>query len=410
MRPYLLLVSLALLALGIVSSLFSIQTFPFSVVDYGNSSVAMPPSGWEYQYWAVLSKGYPNSTVITSKGVTQFQGVHPLKLNDTELYIYVVKGYVQPLAYLSVPSIFLIFLGTALGFRGTILLIQERELGELSRGNAVSSSIYKYALKRFSSLVISLVVVVAVVALLETVKEFTPSSELLSLLTFNMGLSKQGVSVDSLILTSLSYSSFLTGISFSPTVYTSSLLVMYAIRKKGFTMSLIQKWKYIGNALASWVIGIALLYAFHYNFPVFPVGSPNGDLLPYLVLPAVSLFFSYIGIFANRVVYTVLSTPPLVTKAKGLSEDIVMYRHVLGNLMVVTLSSISSALVEMLVAEFLIETIFSWPGLGYLLGTSVDAGDIRVVEGVLLIYSTIVLVSNFLADLVYGIADPRVRR
>ncbi len=410
MRPYLLLFSVVLLALGVTFSLFSMETTPFYEVGYGNSSVATPPPGWEYQYWAVLSKGYPNSTVITSNGVFQFQGVHPYPLNKTELYVFVVQGYVQPLAYLSVPSIFMVFLGTALGFRSTILLIQERELGELSRGNAVGGSIYKYALKRLSSLFISLVVVLAVVVLLETLKDFAPLSNVVDLLTFNMGLSKNDVSVDSLILTSLSYSSFLTGISFSSTVYTSAFLVMDAIRSRGLTMKLIQKWKYIGNALAAWVIGIALLYAFHYYLPVFPVGSPTGNVLPFLVLPVISLFFSYIGIFANRVVYTVLSTPPQATKAKGLSDDIVMYRHVLGNLMVVTLSTISSALVEMLIAEFLIEAIFSWPGLGYLLKVSVDTGDIRVVEGVLLIYSTIVLVSNFLADLVYGVVDPRVRR
>jgi oligopeptide transport system permease protein len=409
MKYGLLFFSILSLLIGIILSSISTITIFYNDIGYGNGSVAYPPQNWRYQYWSILSKGFPNSTVFLPNKEINFSGVHAINLNKTSFYVFSVNGYVQPYAILSIPGLFLIFIGTAFGFRSSILLMQERILGELSSGYAISGSLSRYLLKRFSSFLISMSIVSIVIYLLEIIQGISPMKDVMDLLEFNEGLSKLGVSVDSLLLTSLSYTSLLSGIAFSFTVYLSTFLVMKSIGGGEFLLTLIQKWKYIGNALASWVIGIALLYSFHYYFRVFPIGSPRGHLIFYIILPLLSLFFPYIGIFANRIIYSLGNTSD-INRAKGLSKDIIVYRHIVGNLMVVTLSTISSAFVEMLIAEFLIEAIYSWPGLGYLLRFSVDTGDIRVVEGILLIYSTIVLISNFIADVIYGIVDPRVRR
>lgn len=409
MKYGLLFFSILSLLIGIVLSSISTITVFYQDISFGNSSIAYPPQNWKYQYWSVLSKGFPNSTIFLPNEEINISGVHDINLNKSSFYVFSVHGYIQPYAILSIPGLFLIFIGTAFGFRSSILLMQERVLGELSKGYAVGGSLSRYVLKRFSSLVISISLVSIVVYFLEIIQGINPVKDIMDLLTFNEGVSKLGISVGSLLLTSLSYTSLLSGIAFSLTVYLSAFLVMRSIGSSGFLLTLVQKWKYIGNALASWVIGIALLYTFHYYLGILPIGSPKGHLIFYIILPLLSLFFPYIGIFANRIIYTVGSTSD-INKAKGLSKDIIVYRHIVGNLMVVTLSTISSAFVEMLIAEFLIEAIFFWPGLGYLLRFSVDTGDIRVVEGILLIYSTIVLISNFIADVIYGIVDPRVRR
>ncbi len=411
MKIGILLFSIILLSTGITISAVSTITKQCELINYGYGNVANPPQGWCDKLWSVLNKGMPSALVILNgtKNV-ELNNISSVNLNSSYFYVYVVKGYIQPYAYLSPIGLLLVFLGTATGFRGMILLIQERTLGELSKGYAVSGSIYKYTLKRFSSFIISLSVISVVVIILEAIHGICITKSVTELITFSMGYSRHyGISVTSLLLTSLAFTSLLTGIAFALTVYLSPFLVMKAILGSRVIDMLLKRWKYIGNALASWVIAIGLIYVFHVDLKILPIGSPKGHLIYYLILPLISLFFPFVGIFANRILLSVSKVPQEFI-AKGLSRDILVFRHILGNLTVVTLSSISAAFVEMLIAEFLVEAIFAWPGLGYLIRIGVDYGDFKIVEGVLMIYSSIVILSNFIADIIYGIIDPRVTR
>ncbi|MBP1357963.1 MAG: ABC transporter permease, partial [Sulfolobus sp.] len=296
---------------------------------------------------------------------------------------------------------------TFIGFKGTILFFQSKILGEkLTKGYAVGGSLYRYTLKRVSSFLFSAFLVILVVIFLETLHGRPLIKTLIGILTFNLGNSALfGISVTNLVLTALSYTSLLLSITFALTVYLSAFLVIYGINNK-IIRSIVDKWKFIGTALASWVFSIILIYLLHFFFDVFPYGVPKGNILPYLPMPLISLFFPYIGIFSNRFLINAKSIP----NYKGLKEEILLYRHVLGNVTVVVLSSISSALIEMLLAEMLVEGIFLWPGLGELLKIAIFHGDYRIVEGVMIIYSTIALVANLITDIVYGILDPRVTR
>ncbi|MEM4146936.1 MAG: ABC transporter permease subunit, partial [Metallosphaera sp.] len=206
------------------------------------------------------------------------------------------------------------------------------------------------------------------------------------------------LTVDSLLLTALPFTSVLSGLSFATSVYLGSFLAVRGIAQGGLLTKLISKWKYIGNALASWVIALSLIYTFHLKVE-------NGVNI---VFPLISLFFPFIGTFANRLFlpYTVNDT----FKARGLTKSILVYRHVLGGASVVALSTISAAFVDMLIAEFLVESIFYWPGLGFLLRVAAVYGDFKLVEGVLIFYSTVVLLSGLIGDAFYGFVDPRVRR
>jgi peptide/nickel transport system permease protein/oligopeptide transport system permease protein len=411
MKIGILLFSIILLSSGIIISALSTITKQCELVNYGYGSVANPPQYWREELWSVLNKGMPSAyIVLNGTRIVNLGNVSSVQLNSSYFYVYVIKGYVQPYAYLSPIGLLLIFLGTATGFRGMILLIQERALGELSKGYAVGGSIYKYVIKRLTSFVISMMIVSSVVIILEAIHGVCITKSIFELITFSMGYSRHyGISVTSLLLTSLAFTSLLTGIAFALTVYLSPFLVMKAILGSSVINSLLRRWKYIGNALASWVIAIGLIYLFHVYLNVLPIGSPKGHLIYYLILPLVSLFFPFIGIFANRILLSVSKVPQEFI-AKGLSRDVLVFRHILGNLTVVTLSSISAAFVEMLIAEFLVEAIFAWPGLGYLIRIGVDYDDFKIVEGVLMIYSSIVIFSNFIADVIYGIIDPRVTR
>lgn len=404
----LLYISIILLSLGLIVAYFSIQTQKIEVFSYNYSSIAYPPSNWEDYYWNVFVYGKPNATVITYTYTYNLTNVTTLHFNYPTKYVYIVSGYVQPNAYLSPISLFLILTGTFIGFKGTTVYFQFRILGEeLTKGYAVGGSLYKYSLKRISSFFLSIFLVIIVVILLEYLHGRGLIKTIIGILTFNLGTSSYyNISVTSLVLTSLSYTSLLLGISFALTVYLSAFLTIYGITNETLR-SIIDKWKYIGTALASWVLSIIVIYIFHFFFNIFPYGIPKGNLLPYLFMPLISLFFPYIGIFANRLLSNVKTKPP---NFKGLKDDILIYRHMLGNVTVVMLTSISSAFVEMLLAEMLVEGIFIWPGLGELAKIAVQHGDFRILEGIMILYSTIALLSNLLTDIIYGILDPRVTR
>lgn len=411
MKTGILLFSIVLLSSGIIISAVSTVTKECELISYGYGDVANPPPNWRDELWSVLNKGMPSAYVILNgTEIVNLSSISPVQLNSSYFYVYVVRGFVQPYAYLSPVGLLLIFLGTATGFRGMILLIQERALGELSKGYAVGGSIYKYVIKRLASLIISMLIITSVVVILEAVHGVDVVKATSELIKLSMGYSRHyEVSVTSLLLTSLAFTSLLSGIAFALTVYLSPFLVMKAILGSSVIYSLLKRWKYTGNALASWVIAIGLIYLFHVYLNLLPVGTPKGHLIYYLILPLISLFFPFVGIFANRLLLSVSKVPQEFI-AKGLSKDVLVFRHILGNLTVVTLSSISAAFVEMLIAEFLVEAIFAWPGLGSLVRIGVDYDDFKIVEGVLMIYSSLVIISNFIADVIYGIIDPRVTR
>lgn len=378
------------------------------IYNFGYGNVAIPPNDWQEYYWAVLVKGYPSATVFYDGKFVNLQNVCNYTLPATSYYTYVVKGYVQPYAFLSPISMFLILTGTLIGFKGTTLFFQERILGEdLVKGYAVGGSLTRYALKRLSSSLVSLILAFVVIIILEYLHGRNLYYALLGFLEFNAGVSSYfKVSITSLILTTLSYTTLLLGISFSLTVYLSAFLVIYGLQSP-LISKIMDMWKYIGSALASWVFAMIIVYLLHFFTGLLPYGTPKNDILPYLVMPVISLFFPFIGIFVNRMLTTIPTTPFSI---KGLDRKIVIYRHVLGNATVVMLSSISSAFVEMLLAEMLVEGIFQWPGFGLLLKYAVFNGDYKVVEGSMLTYSTLAVLSNLVTDLVYGVLDPRVTR
>ncbi|ARM74752.1 ABC transporter permease [Acidianus manzaensis] len=402
----LILVSLVLIISSIVLAFISIQSTYFEVVGFSYGSVAVPPSYGSYP-WAILTHGEPKAEVYFNSTTIYLNKIENYSLPYRTYYVYVVYGYVQPYAYLSIFSLFLVSVGSLIGFKASVLYFQSLKIGDLVRGYAVGGSLRRYILKRGSSSLISLFLVFLVVYILEFLHGRNAFLSLVHFLSFNAGVSGYfGVSVSSLILTSLSYTSFLLSITFGSTVYLTSFLSVYGLTGKiGRVLSY---WKYVGTALASWVLAIVLLYVFHFFLHIFPYGSPSGNVFSYVVMPFLSLFFPFVGIYSNRLLKAVFKND--VYFMKGLDSKIIIYRHYLGNASVLMLSSISSAFMEMLVAELLVEGIFGWPGFGELLKIAVFNGDYKVVEGVMLTYSTIEVLSSFITDVIYGIIDPRVTR
>jgi peptide/nickel transport system permease protein len=95
-------------------------------------------------------------------------------------------------------------------------------------------------------------------------------------------------------------------------------------------------------------------------------------------------------------------------RAKGLDENSIVYRHVFRNTMIPMVTLLGLFLPTLISGSVIIESIFSWPGVGELFFSAVRSRDYPVVMGLSFITAVMVLISTLLTDLLYAWADPRV--
>lgn len=96
-------------------------------------------------------------------------------------------------------------------------------------------------------------------------------------------------------------------------------------------------------------------------------------------------------------------------RAKGLSEQVVIFRHMLRNALIPVVTIIGPALAALVTGSFIIEQMFAFPGMGRAFVTSISQRDYSMIMGTVLIYAFLVAIANLSVDLVYGILDPRIK-
>lgn len=174
-------------------------------------------------------------------------------------------------------------------------------------------------------------------------------------------------------------------------------------------------------------LGLMLVLVFGERLGWLPVGgatdpalyflrSPVGkllDRLQHLLLPALTL--GLVGAAATAryqraaMLETIRQDFIRTARAKGLSERAVALRHALPNALLPTITLFGLAFPMLLSGAVLVETVFSWPGMGKVTVDAVLRRDYPVVTGAALMSAFMVVMGNFLADLAYRIADPRTR-
>jgi peptide/nickel transport system permease protein len=192
--------------------------------------------------------------------------------------------------------------------------------------------------------------------------------------------------------------------------------------KLDMTTSLIS---YIGISMPSFILGIYLLLIFgvylrsalHVSFPIFGMHSSGDtsipDLLYHMVLPVASLAIQQIAFFSRFMragMLEVLHQDFIRTaRAKGLAPERVNYKHALRNA-IIPIITLTALQIPFLVSGAIItEYIFSWPGMGQLAYQAVVVRDYPTILGVLMLVAFLTVVANLVADVLYAIADPRIR-
>ena len=180
----------------------------------------------------------------------------------------------------------------------------------------------------------------------------------------------------------------------------------------------------IGVSLPNYWLGLVLVIIFAVEFMVLPAsgmgqsGSAAFTLwrwsdAQFLVLPVITLAMLPIGIIARttRAAVAEVRSQDFVTtlRAMGLGEGAVM-RHVLKNAAPQVLAVMGLQFGYLMGGSILVETVFTWPGSGFLLNKAIINRDIPVLQGTILALSLIFVATNLVVDLLQAVLDPRIRR
>ncbi|HLY76494.1 MAG TPA: ABC transporter permease [Thermoplasmata archaeon] len=138
----------------------------------------------------------------------------------------------------------------------------------------------------------------------------------------------------------------------------------------------------------------------------------TGDAIAHLILPATALAFVNMGIATRMTRSSMLEVLPLdfvkTARMKGLSEFAVLYKHALRNALITTTTVLAVTAGGMIASTVVIEQVFQWPGVGQYAYAAIFDNDFSGVIGVVIFFSVVVVLANLIADVLYGILDPRV--
>jgi peptide/nickel transport system permease protein len=136
------------------------------------------------------------------------------------------------------------------------------------------------------------------------------------------------------------------------------------------------------------------------------------NALEHLALPAIALAFFNMGIATRMTRASMLEVLPLeyvrTARMKGLKEFYVLYKHALRNALITTVTVLGLTAGYLLSGTVVIEEIFEWPGIGYYAYNSIINYDFSGIVGTVIVFSVGVVLANLIADILYGVLDPRV--
>jgi ABC-type dipeptide/oligopeptide/nickel transport system permease component len=177
----------------------------------------------------------------------------------------------------------------------------------------------------------------------------------------------------------------------------------------------------LGVSVPNFVVGLMLILAMlwlnQHDLPALPLarwGTKNfGDWLKHMILPAFTLGTGGSAFIARLTRASMLETIRQdyirTARAKGLMERAVILGHALKNSLIPVATVLGPLMAAWLTGSFIIETIFSVPGIGRFFVTSISDRDYTLIMGTILVYAVLLIFMNILVDISYAFLDPRIR-
>ncbi len=202
--------------------------------------------------------------------------------------------------------------------------------------------------------------------------------------------------------------------------------VTSALKRNSFYDKSMTVITFIGYSIPSFWLALILMLIFGVKLDLLPIsglksvnfdflssGEKIIDILKHLVLPVFITAFgglAYISRYVKTNMIETLSQQYIkASYAKGLSENIIIYKHALKNSLLPVITLLGLSLPGLIGGSFIFETIFAWPGMGRLAYESALNFDYPVIMGVVTMAAFLTLLGNLLADISYAFVDPRIR-
>ncbi|MBL4622784.1 MAG: ABC transporter permease [Immundisolibacteraceae bacterium] len=167
----------------------------------------------------------------------------------------------------------------------------------------------------------------------------------------------------------------------------------------------------LGVSIPNFWLGPMLILAGAVMLGWFPVSGRQG--FSSLVLPAITLGTALAAIVARMLRNSLLEIAEAdfvrTARAKGLSEWTILWRHSLRNALLPVVTLVGLQIGAILGGSVIVETVFSWPGVGRLTVEAIQSRDYPLVQGCVLLIAVLYVVINLLTDVAYGLIDPRIR-
>ncbi|MEO3944069.1 ABC transporter permease [Gorillibacterium sp. CAU 1737] len=177
---------------------------------------------------------------------------------------------------------------------------------------------------------------------------------------------------------------------------------------------------YLGISVPLFWLGILLIYLFAIHLRLLPsmgmrtIGVNSAwDVIKHGILPCVTLAFGFLAVYVRYIRSSTISQLKeeyvQIQYAFGSNKRTVLFRHVLKHVMLPVITLLGLSMGDLVAGAIVTESVFSWPGIGSLGMTAVRGMDYPLIMGITLLSSVMLILGNLLADILYGIVDPRIK-
>lgn len=177
----------------------------------------------------------------------------------------------------------------------------------------------------------------------------------------------------------------------------------------------------IGLSVPSFWLGIILIVVFSVRLGIFPTNGMRtvgvysaGDVLWHLVLPVITLCFGMLASFTQYIRSGTISELEedyvQTARSRGCSEKKVLYGHVLKNSLLPVITLAGMSLTSLVSGSVVLESLFGWPGIGTLALSAIRSRDYPMIMAFTMITCAVLVIGNFIADILYIVIDPRIKQ
>lgn len=197
--------------------------------------------------------------------------------------------------------------------------------------------------------------------------------------------------------------------------------VLSAVKRYSIADHLTTGFGFAGIAIPSFWLGIMLMVLFAINLKWLPAtgrytfGREGDflDLVRHMIMPVIVMSINDIAGTSRYVRTSLLEVLRLdyirSARAKGLTEKVVIFRHAMRNAMMPVITLLGLSLPEFVGGALIVENLFAWPGMGRLTVGAVFQKDYPVIMAANIMFATLTVMGNLIADIMYAVVDPRVR-